>query len=326
MWIVRLNLHVFNNCINKKQIIRKQLFIIMIERGMYMNIRVSAVQYHLHTIRSFEEFASQVEHYIKTAEEFGSDFILFPEFFTTQLLSIGDENGKALPIERLPDFTDRYRELFVEHAIRTGMHIIAGTHVIEKEGKLYNVAHMFYPDGRIAEQAKLHITPTEVEEWNMSAGDSLQVFVTDKGTIAMLTCYDIEFPEIVRMAKAKGADVIFCPSCTDDRHGFHRVRYTSHARAIENQVYVVTTGTVGSLQTVDFMRGNFGQAAVITPNDVPFPPKGIMVQGEINQDMIVTADLNLELLYKVRQSGSVTTWRDRRTDLYPDWEPEKLTY
>ncbi|WP_026561749.1 carbon-nitrogen hydrolase family protein [Bacillus sp. J37] len=291
-----------------------------------MNIRVSAVQYHLHTIKSFEEFASQVEHYIKTAEEFGSDFILFPEFFTTQLLSIGDENGRALPIDRLPDFTDRYRELFVEHAMRTGMHIIAGTHVIEKEGELYNVAHMFYPDGRIAEQAKLHITPTEVEEWNMSAGDSLQVFVTDKGTVAMLTCYDIEFPEIVRMAKAKGADVIFCPSCTDDRHGFHRVRYTSHSRAIENQVYVVTTGTVGSLQTVDFMRGNFGQAAVITPNDVPFPPKGIMVQGEINQDMIVTADLNLELLYKVRQSGSVTTWRDRRTDLYPDWEPEKLTY
>lgn len=326
MCVVPLNLHVFNNCINKKQIIRKRLFINMIERGMYMNIRVSAVQYHLHTIKSFEEFASQVEHYIKTAEEFGSDFILFPEFFTTQLLSIGDENGKALPIERLPNFTDRYRELFVEHAIRTGMHIIAGTHVIEKEGKLYNVAHMFYPDGRIAEQAKLHITPTEVEEWNMSAGDSLQVFVTDKGTVAMLTCYDIEFPEIVRMAKAKGADVIFCPSCTDDRHGFHRVRYTSHARAIENQVYVVTTGTVGSLQTVDFMRGNFGQAAVITPNDVPFPPKGIMVQGEINQDMIVTADLNLELLYKVRQSGSVTTWRDRRTDLYPDWEPEKLTY
>ncbi|MFD2213303.1 carbon-nitrogen hydrolase family protein [Metabacillus endolithicus] len=291
-----------------------------------MNLRVSAVQYHLHTIHSFEEFESQVKHYVKTAEEFGSDFILFPEFFTTQLLSIGDEQGHALPIYRLPDFTEKYRSLFIELAMSTGMHIIGGTHVIEKEGKLYNVAHLFYPDGRVAEQAKLHITPTEVEEWNMSAGDSLQVFVTEKGTIAMLTCYDIEFPEIVRMAKAKGADVIFCPSCTDDRHGFHRVRYTSHARAIENQVYVVTTGTVGSLQTVDFMRGNFGQAAVITPNDVPFPPKGIMVEGEINQDMIVTADLNLELLYKVRLTGSVTTWRDRRTDLYPDWEPEKVTY
>ena len=136
----------------------------------------------------------------------------------------------------------------------------------------------------------------------------------------MLTCYDIEFPEIVRMAKAKGADVIFCPSCTDDRHGFHRVRYTSHARAIENQIYVVLTGTVGSLPTVDLMRANFGQAAIITPNDIPFPPQGLLAEGELNNDMIITADLDLDLLYQVREKGSVTTWRDRRTDLYPDWE------
>ncbi|MGG7618225.1 carbon-nitrogen hydrolase family protein [Bacillus coreaensis] len=285
-----------------------------------MKYRVSAVQYHLHTISSFEDFAAQCEHYIKTAQEFGSDFILFPEFFTTQLLSIGDKNGKPLSINDLPKFTEKYVELFKKFASETGMHIIGGTHVLERQGKLLNVAHLFYPDGRVEEQAKLHITPTEVEEWNMSPGDGLRVFDTDKGRIAMLTCYDIEFPEIVRMAKAKGADVIFCPSCTDDRHGFHRVRYTSHARAIENQIYVVLTGTVGSLPTVDFMRGNFGQAVVITPNDVPFPPQGIMVQGEINDDMIVTADLDLDLLYEAREKGSVTTWRDRRIDLYTDWK------
>lgn len=285
-----------------------------------MKIRVSAVQYHLHTINSFEEFAQQCEHYIKTAQEFGSEFVLFPEFFTTQLLSIGDANGAPLTINDLPSFTEQYRNLFSTLARTTNMHIIGGTHVLEKEGKLNNVAHLFYPDGRIEEQAKLHITPTEVDEWKMEAGDGLQVFDTDKGRIAILTCYDIEFPEIVRMAKAKGADVIFCPSCTDDRHGFHRVRYTSHARAIENQVYVVLTGTVGSLPTVDFMRANFGQAVVITPNDIPFPPKGLMVEGEINNDMIVTADIDLSLLYEVRERGSVTTWRDRRTDLYVDWE------
>lgn len=284
-----------------------------------MELRVAAVQYHLHTISSFEEFSKQVEHYMKTAEEFDTDFILFPEFFTTQLLSIGDKQGQALTIQDLPDFTEQYLSLFKKLAKQTNMHIIGGTHVVRKGDKLYNVAHLFYPDGRVAEQAKLHLTPTEIKEWNMAPGEKLEVFETDKGTIAMLTCYDIEFPEIVRMAKAKGADIIFSPSCTDDRHGFHRVRYTSHARTIENQVYVVTTGTVGALPTVDFMRANFGQAAVITPNDIPFPPRGILVEGEINQDMIVTADLNLELLYRVRESGSVTTWRDRRTDLYPDW-------
>lgn len=285
-----------------------------------MKFRVSAVQYHLHTIQSFDEFAKQVEHYIKTAQEFDTDFILFPEFFTTQLLSIGNEKGEALSIQELPNFTEQYITLFTNLAKKTNMYIIGGTHVLRRGDKLYNVAHLFYPDGRVKEQAKLHITPTEVQEWNMSAGDKLEVFETEKGTIAMLTCYDIEFPEIVRMAKAKGADVIFCPSCTDDRHGFHRVRYTSHARAIENQVYVVTTGTVGSLPTVDFMRANFGQSAIISPNDIPFPPQGILAEGEINHDMIITADLDLNLLYEVREKGSVTTWRDRRIDLYPDWK------
>lgn len=284
-----------------------------------MKLRVSAVQYDLHTIHSFDEFAKQCEHYVKTAQEYDAEFILFPEFMTTQLMSIGNEQGHALTIQDLPDFTEQYLELFATLAKNSSMHIIGGTHVIRKGEHLYNVAHLFYPDGRVATQAKLHITPTEVTEWNMNKGDGLQVFETDKGVIAMLTCYDIEFPEIVRMAKARGADVIFCPSCTDDRHGFHRVRYTSHARAIENQVYIVLTGTVGSLPTVDFMRANFGQAAIITPNDIPFPPRGLLAEGEINQDMIVTADLDLSLLEEVRERGSVTTWRDRRTDLYTDW-------
>ncbi|OPA73827.1 acyltransferase [Paenibacillus selenitireducens] len=284
-----------------------------------MKLRVSAVQYHLHTISKFQEFADQVEHYVKTAEEFNADFVLFPEFMTTQLMSIGNDKGEALSIQDLPDFTDAYCSLFTSLAKKTGMHLIGGTHVIRRNNKLYNVAHLFYPDGRVAEQAKLHITPTEVTEWNMSAGEGVEVFETDKGTISLLTCYDIEFPEIVRMVRAKGADVIFCPSCTDDRHGFHRVRYSCHARTIENQMYVVTTGTIGSLPTVDFMRANFGQAAIISPNDIPFPPRGIVAEGELNSDMIITADLDLSLLHQVRESGSVTTWRDRRTDLYPDW-------
>jgi predicted amidohydrolase len=285
-----------------------------------MKLRVSSVQYHLHTIQSFDEFAQQVKHYVRAALEFETDFILFPEFFTTQLLSIGNDKGEPLSINELPNFTEQYLELFTNLAIETKTHIIGGTHVIRKNDKLYNVAHLFYPNGTVATQAKLHITPTEVHEWHMAAGEDLQLFDTEKGKIAILTCYDIEFPEIVRMAKALGADVVFCPSCTDDRHGFYRVRYTSHARAIENQIYVVTASTVGSLPTVDFMRMNYGQSAVISPNDVPFPPRGIVVEGEVNNDMVVTGDLDFALLYQVREKGSVTTWRDRRTDLYTDWE------
>ncbi|GGJ65179.1 hypothetical protein GCM10008982_13160 [Anoxybacillus voinovskiensis] len=282
-------------------------------------MRVCAVQYHLHTITSFEQFAEQVTHYVKTAQEFDAQFVLFPEFITTQLLSI-PINGKQATIHDLPAYKEQYYELFTTLAKQTNMYLIGGTHVIAQNNKLYNVAHLFTPDGTIHTQAKLHITPTEVNEWGISPGEDVHVWETEQGTIALLTCYDIEFPEIVRIVRAKGADVIFCPSCTDDRHGFYRVRYCCHARAVENQVYVVTTGTVGSLPTVDFMRANFGQAAIITPNDIPFPPRGILAEGEINDDMVVVADLNLSLLYNVREKGSVTTWRDRRIDLYPDWK------
>lgn len=285
-----------------------------------MKYRVASVQYKLEDIQTFDDFAAQVTHYVRNASEYGTQFILFPEFLTTQLLSIGDSAGKALPIDRLPEFTEQYEDLFNSLAAEYGVYIVGGTHVVDAgNGKRQNTAHLFHPDGKIDRQAKIHLTPTEVSEWNMSPGDGLQVFDTPFGTIAMLTCYDIEFPEIVRMARAKGADVIFCPSCTDDRHGFYRVRYCCHARAVENQVYIVTTGTVGALRKVDFMRANYGQAAVITPNDIPFPPAGILSEGVINDDMLIVADLDLKLLEDVRAAGSVTTWRDRRTDLYTDW-------
>lgn len=285
-----------------------------------MKFRVAAVQYKLADIQSFEQFAHQVTHYVKNATEYGVQMLLFPEFMTTQLLSILQPDGNALSINELPSFTKSYIDLFQGLAATYNMHIIGGTHVIAMEdGSLRNAAHYFTPTGEIHVQHKIHLTPTEVEEWSMTAGEGVDVIQTPFGTIAMLTCYDIEFPEIVRMARAKGADVIFCPSCTDDRHGFHRVRYCCHARTIENQMYIVTTGTVGALRNVDFMRANYGQAAILAPNDIPFPPAGIIAEGVINDDMLVVGDLDLQLLEDVRKNGSVMTWRDRRTDLYTDW-------
>lgn len=286
-----------------------------------MRVRVSAVQYPLERIGSFDEFADRVAHYVKTAAEFAADAVLFPEFLTTQLLSIG-EGRQGQPIDALPKYTEGYLRLFAELARSSGMVLFGGTHVIREAGKLYNAAHVFLSDGTVHVQKKLHVTPTEREEWNMAEGDRLEVFDLPFGRAAVLTCYDIEFPEIVRMARARGADIVFCPSCTDDKHGFCRVRYTSHARAIENQIYVAVTGTVGSLPNVDFMRLNYGQAALIAPNDIPFPPGGLIAEGEVNQAMIITGDFDLGLLREVRERGSVLTWRDRRTDLYPDWPAE----
>ena len=283
---------------------------------MTSQVRVACVQYDLRAIGHFDAFAAQCAHHVAAAAEWNADALLFPEFLTTQLLSIPRRDGRPGWIADLDDHTPAYRHLFAGLAARHRMTIVAGTHVHRRGGALRNAAHVFLPDGRIETQEKLHLTPTEVSPWGIAPGEALRVLDLPFGRAAVLICYDAEFPELARQARARGADILFVPSCTDDRQGFHRVRHCCHARAIEDQVFVATTHTVGNLP-VDWMRGNVGNGALITPCDVQFAPGGVQAQGEMNLEQIVIGEFDLAALARARAAGSVRTWQDRRGDLYP---------
>jgi len=278
--------------------------------------RVAGVQHDMRAVASFDAFAAQCAHHVAAAAEWNADACLFPEFLTTQLLSIPRPDGAAASIGDLDGFTQAYRMLFAGLAQRHRMTIVAGTHVHRRDGALRNAAHVFLPDGRIETQEKLHLTPTEVSPWGIAPGDGLRVFDLPFGRAAVLICYDVEFPELARQARARGADIVFVPACTDDRQGFHRVRHCCHARAIEDQIFVATAHTVGNLP-VEWMRGNVGNAAALTPCDVHFPPGGVQAQGEMNLEQIVDGEFDLAQLRRARDTGSVRTWQDRRGDLYP---------
>ena len=278
--------------------------------------RVAAVQFALKPVASFAEWAAQAEAYVCTARrEFSAECVVLPEYCTASLMSI-PVNGRPGTAHDAAAYAPRYVELFKGLAMRENLAILAGTQLVAEGNKLYNTAHLFHPDGRIDTQRKLHLTPTETRAWGINPGDALKLVELPFGKAALLTCYDIEFPELARQARSRGAQVLFCPSCTDDRHGFHRVRYTAQARAIENQVYVILSMTVGSLP-IDDLRAHQGQAAILTPCDYPFPTAGVLAQGELNQDMVVAADLDMEAITRAQSGGSVRTWQDRRKDLYP---------
>ena len=112
-----------------------------------------------------------------------------------------------------------------------------------------------------------------------------------------------------------GADILFVPSCTDDRQGFLRVRYCCHARAIENQVFVVMTSTVGNL-AVEGLGMHYGQAAIITPSDFPFARDGIAAEGTPNMEQIVVAEVDLKDLETNRIKGTTIPLYDKRKDIY----------
>lgn len=279
-------------------------------------VRVCVVQYELRAVASFEAFAQQCEYFVDVAAEYKSDLILFPEIFTTQLLSLVVAKDGAFAMRSLDQFTARYLELFTRLAIAYNINIVGGSHFTMEDGSLYNIAYLFRRDGTLGKQYKIHITPTERHWWGVKGGNSVEVFETDRGKICIQICYDVEFPELTRIAVEKGAQIIFVPFCTDERYAYLRVRYCAQARCIENHVYVAIAGSVGNLPNVKELGLHYAQSGLFTPSDIPFMRDAIAAEATPNIETVIFSDLDLELLKRHRQSGTVLNWKDRRTDLY----------
>ncbi|MEY4597643.1 MAG: hypothetical protein RLZZ445_440 [Pseudomonadota bacterium] len=282
------------------------------------SVRVGTVQYMLRRVHSFEEFIKFVEYFVDVVATYNGDFVVFPELFTLQLLSIENrEMPPAEAIEALTEYTPRFREAMRNLALKHNINIIGGSHPTRvANGRVENISYVFLRDGSIFEQAKIHPTPNEVAWWNIEGGNKFAAIETDCGPIGVLICYDSEFPELVRHLTDQGIHMLFVPFCTDERQSFLRVRYCCHARAVENQIYVVMSGNVGNLPNVTNMDIQYAQSCVLTPCDFPFARDGIAADTTPNVETVAIADLRPDTLITARNNGTVRNLRDRRHDLY----------
>lgn len=291
-------------------------------------LRVAALQYLIRPVKTFDEFRDQVLALLQTASDYRCQLVVFPEYFSVQLLTLGDTRRPVREqIRTLADQAPAVVELMAEGAKEFGLHVVAGT-VPERDKKdpdvVRNHCYVLGPTGKRGVQGKLHMTRFEKEEWHVSPDSKLRIFEAEFGKFAVAICYDVEFPEMARAAARAGADILCVPSCTDDRQGFWRVRYCAHARAIENQMYVINAGTVGSLPQVPAVSLNYGIASILTPSDFPFARDGILAEGNVNQEMMVIGDLNLETIRRSREEGTVLPLLDseRTTELVSS--PERV--
>lgn len=286
-------------------------------------VRVAAVQYGQRRVAGFDDFAAQVEEAVRVAADYGSDFVVFPELFTLQLLSAEPRLlSPAEAIARLSGYTGDFTALLRRLASQYRIHVIGGTHPTRTpEGTLRNPCFVATRDGALHRRDKLHITPSEQGSWAVEGGDpdSAGVIETDAGPIGIMVCYDSEFPELGRHLADQGALLLFVPYCTDVRSGHLRVRYSCQARAVENQVYVVAAGNVGHCPNVANFDIQYAQSGVFTPCDFPFPPEGIAAEASPQVEQIVFADLDLDALQRARREGTVKNLIDRRPALYDAW-------
>jgi predicted amidohydrolase len=278
-------------------------------------IRVASLQYFIRPVQTFDQFHDQVAALVETAADYDCHLMVFPEYFTVQLLTLG--NVKRPIREQIRDLAaqvPRFVEMMSGLAKKNHIYVVAGTIPVvdPKTDKVYNDSYIFAPSGEFGVQGKIHMTRFESEDWKISPTTRLRTFETNFGKVAIAICYDVEFPEIARAAARAGVHILLVPSCTDDRQGMLRVRYCAQARAIENQLYVITAHTVGSIPAMPAVSLNYGQAAILTPSDFPFSRDGILAEGNINTEMMVIGELNLATIMDSRSSGTVLPLHDSR--------------
>ncbi len=285
-------------------------------RQVVEQVRVASVQYLMRHVDSFEEFARQCEFFADTAGDYKADFVVFPELFTLQLLTLVEGRRPGRAARELAEFAPRYFDLFKDLAIRHNVNIVAGSLFVVEDDRLFNSAFLFRRDGSFDSQKKIHVTPSEARWWGVEGGDDVEVFDTDCGKVAICICYDVEFPELVRAAVAKGARILLVPYCTNDRYGHMRVQISCRARCIENHVYAVTAGCVGNLPFVENADVHYAQSGVYTPLDVGFAWDGIAAETSPNIETVLVHEFDVEALRRHRLQGTTRNWKDRRTDLY----------
>ena len=279
-------------------------------------VRLGLVQWQMRPYKDLDSLMQQVEYFVDALSAYKSDFALFPEFFNAPLMAKYNHLSEPEAIRKLAEHTEEIVQRFSALSVSYNINIITGSMPEVVDNKVYNVGYICHRSGNTERFEKLHVTPDEKKCWGMTGGTDLKTFDTDCGKIGVLICYDVEFPELPRLMADDGMNILFVPFLTDTQNGYSRVRYCAQARAIENECYVAIAGSVGNLPNVHNMDIQYAASMVFTPCDFSFPTNGIKSEATPNTEMILIADVDIDLINELHNYGAVKNLKDRRKDLF----------
>lgn len=281
-------------------------------------LRLATAQYPIGRFADFAAWHANAADWVATAAGQQAQLLLFPEYGAMELTSLLPEmlqQDLTGQITALQPFHDDFVAAYAEFAKRHGVHIVAPSLPVQQGNVFVNRSYLLAPNGAVAWQDKRQMTRFEREMWIIAGGAALKVFDLDLGGPApvragITICYDVEFPLIAQAMASAGADLILCPSCTDTLAGANRVQTGARARALENQVFVAVSPTVGLAEWSPAVDVSVGWASVLAPPDRGMPDDGVIAQGALSQPGWVYAELDFTALAETREEAQVYTRRD----------------
>ncbi len=237
---------------------------------------------------------------VKEATKRGAQLVIFPELSTTGYVI------RDLVYELAELVPGPSTSLMEEEAKGCRAYVIFGIPERSErvEGVIYNTAVLLGPDGYIGKYRKLYLPTHGVfeEKRYFRPGGDVSVFDTPLGRLGLMICYDIFFPEVSRLMRLRGAQLIVCISASPaGRREFFEV--LTAARAIENNAFLAYVNLVGIEDGLEF----WGGSRLINPIG------GLVVKAKYDEEDLLIGQVDYADLE--RASIAVPTVRDLRADL-----------
>jgi predicted amidohydrolase len=234
------------------------------------------------------------------ARKQGAELVIFPELSLTGYV-VRDQIYELA--ETVPGPSIRRVEKI---ARETRTHIIFGMPELSEktQATLYNTAVFISPNGFAGKYHKMYLPTHSVfeEKRYFRPGYQITALDTELGKIGLIICYDVYFPEVTRLTRLMGAQMIVCISASPGvRRTFFEV--LTAARAIENTAFLAFVNLVGVEDGLQF----WGGSRLIGPNGK------ILAQAIYDEEDLVVSEVDYADIRSVETF--VPTLRDLRPEL-----------
>lgn len=243
----------------------------------------------------------KIEEYTAKAKKQGADLVIFPELSLTGY-TVRDELFELA--EKIPGpSTSAIEKIAKKHKVYIvfGMPELSG----KTQATIYNSAVLVGPEGYVGKYRKMHLPTHSVfeEKRYFRPGYHAGTFDTNIGKIGLIICYDIFFPEVCRLTRLEGAQIIVCISASPAvRKSFFET--LTVARAIENATFLAYVNLVGIEDGLQF----WGGSRLIAPNGK------IIVRARYDEEDLVVGEVDYADIKPVETF--VPTLKDLRPELF----------
>lgn len=267
-------------------------------------IRAAAVQTNPE-LGNLRKNCDHVIERLREAAAAGAGLVVFPECaLTGYIFTSRDEarqHAETVPGPSIDRISSVCRALGVSAVV--GM-------IETQDEHLFNAAVLVRPDGSRAVYRKVHLPFMGVDRFVDPGDRAFQVHEAGGLRVGLHICYDGAFPEPGRVLTLRGADVLVLP--TNWPAGAEAIaEHVIPCRAIENVVWGIAAGRVGTERSIRFIGGS----CIVSPLGV------IVARASGDAEEIIYGDIDVNRARDkriVRKPGEMETNRikDRRPDFY----------